>query len=189
MNIKFLAKISSRWIIMQFIVAVILISVAQPIHSLASAPSIVNDAENIISHNHEFLTKDFHKNNQFLNTRENLKDLDIILHEYFKETFNKNSSFVIIPGIEIVPQSNVANKNSSKLESTTTKTNVTILEDESRSSKITATDLVINEIEKFADEHVLSVNIPRAVESGRLFFFKGINSRAVILHLFLFRFL
>lgn len=151
------SSLSKSCTFMQLVLTVILLSTST--NCLASAPSIVNNNENTILKHSQSL-QNIREENQFLTEKEKVKDFEIILHEYLKESLSKNTTIVLIPGIELVPQIDGKHKN------------VTVQE-EGRHSK-TATELVIKEIEKFADEHVLTINVPRAIESGRLFFFKGI---------------
>lgn len=87
-----------------------------------------------------------------------IMDLKYILMDCLNDTLSQNV-YEVIPGISIVKD----------------KKNFTI-ENYSRSLKDDSFgDIVFDSFKAFSDNHVVSVNVPRAVQSGRLFFFKGIN--------------
>lgn len=158
MNRSTISKFVYHCTFIHTILAVIIFS-TPTIHCLASAPSVVNNNENKIANTQSL--QSIREENHFLTEKEKLKDFEIVLHKYLKDTMHKNSTIVLIPGIELLPQSNNKHENVTERE-------------EGRHGK-TVTELVINEIEQFADDHVLTINVPRAVESGRLFFFKGLR--------------
>lgn len=87
----------------------------------------------------------------------NIMDLKYILMDFLNDTLSKNV-YEVIPGISIVKDTK----------------NFTI--ESSRSLKDDSFgDIVFDSLKAFSDNHVVSLNVPRAVQSGRLFFFKGID--------------
>lgn len=85
----------------------------------------------------------------------NIMDLKYILMDFLNDTLSKNV-YEVIPGISIVKDTK----------------NFTI--ESSRSLKDDSFgDIVFDSLKSFSDNHVVSLNVPRAVQSGRLFFFKG----------------
>lgn len=85
-----------------------------------------------------------------------IMDLKYILMDYLNDTLSKNV-YQVIPGIDIVKDT----KNFTSIESSRS------LQDDSFG------DIVFDTFKAFSENHVVSVNVPRAVQSGRLFFFKG----------------
>ena len=90
----------------------------------------------------------------------NTRDIQEAILQYVDNTLNKRT-YEIISGIKIE-----ANKNKVKHE----KSN-----EQRSSSAMTFDDLLLNRLTEFADTHVINFNVPRAVESGRLFFFKSMH--------------
>lgn len=85
-----------------------------------------------------------------------IMDLKHVLMDYLNDTLSK-SVYEVIPGINIVKDTkNISVESSRSLQDTS------------------FGDIVFDSFKTFSDNHVLSVNVPRAVQSGRLFFFKGI---------------
>lgn len=85
-----------------------------------------------------------------------IMDLKHVLMDYLNDTLSK-SVYEVIPGINIVKDTKNVSVESGRS-----------LQDSSFG------DIVFDSFKAFSDNHVLSVNVPRAVQTGRLFFFKGI---------------
>lgn len=85
-----------------------------------------------------------------------IMDLKYILMDYLNDTLSKNV-YEVIPGINIVKDTKNFTIESSRS-----------LQDNSFG------DIVFDSFKAFSENHVVSVNVPRAVQTGRLFFFKGI---------------
>lgn len=88
-----------------------------------------------------------------------IMDLKYVLMDYLNDTLSKNV-YEVIPGIDIV-------KDTKKIT----------IESSRSLQDISFGDIVFNSFQKFSENHAVSVNVPRAVQSGRLFFFKGLYEK------------
>jgi len=110
---------------------------------------------------------------------EKLSEIEIILLDYVDKSLN-NDSYEIISGVKIEREKApiVISRTSRliKYEKSNLKENV--LSEQSRSANdesLTFDEQILDRFKQFAETHVVKVNMGRAVESGRLFFFKGIS--------------
>lgn len=121
------------------------------INSINSIPEIKNQTD---GNKHTIAQKNI---NNSQNHTSDMQEFSTVIFEYIDDAL-KRDTINLLPGITIKKKSNVTDE----------------------SERRTSDKSLISAIQQFANNHVLTVNLARAsTETGRLFFFKGMNLFAV----------
>lgn len=126
---------------------------------------------NNVSHTNSIINSNLQSNNnKFSQIQTNLIESSDSILKYFGkfllhylEKIMSTESYEPISGIKIIPNNNIHEENTNK--ASTRKFNLD-------SSKSLQNDLS-EKFRHFIDDHIININVPRAIETGRLFFFKG----------------